>query len=62
MDCPEVMGSCCLITEEEVSAAIKGLHILKAASPTDVVSGGLGTRWITDRIDNIVKKDGIPDD
>ena len=25
VDCPEVMGPCCLITEEEVAAAIKGL-------------------------------------
>ena len=24
MDCPEIMGSCCLISEEEVAAAIKG--------------------------------------
>ena len=24
VDCPEVIGSCCLISEEEVAAAIKG--------------------------------------
>ena len=24
VDCPEVTGSCCLISEEEVAAAIKG--------------------------------------
>ena len=25
VDCPEVMGPCCLISEEEVAAAIKGM-------------------------------------
>ena len=25
VDCPKVMGPCCLISEEEVAAAIKGL-------------------------------------
>ena len=61
MDCPEVMGPCCLISEEEVAAATKGLHIGKAAGPTGVVSGmmkasgGFGTGWITDLINN---KDG----
>ena len=25
VDCPEVMGPCCLISEEEFAAAIKGL-------------------------------------
>ena len=34
----EVMGPCCLISEEEVVAAIKGLNIGKAAGPTCVVS------------------------
>ena len=29
-DCPEVMGPCCLLSEEEVAAAIKGLKIGKA--------------------------------
>ena len=59
MDCPEVMGSCCLISEEEVAAAIKGLKIGKAAGPTTGVvsemkaSGGFGTRWMTDLINNI---------
>ena len=38
VDCPEVMGPCCLISEEEVAAAIKGLKIGKAAGPTGVVS------------------------
>ena len=48
VDCPEVMGPCCLISEEEVAAAIKGLKIGKAAGPTGVVSemmeasGGFG--------------------
>ena len=36
VDCPEV--TCCLILEEEVVAAIKGLIIGKAAGPTGVVS------------------------
>ena len=50
MDCPEVMGPCCLISEEEVAAAIKGLKWGKAAGPTGVVSemmkasGGFGSR------------------
>ena len=48
VDCPEVMGPRCLISEEEVAAAIKGLKIGKAAGLTGVVSemmkaaGGLG--------------------
>ena len=29
LDCPEVMGPCCLISEEVVSAAIKGLKVRK---------------------------------
>ena len=43
----------CLISEEEVAAAIKGLKIGKAAGPTGVVSemmkaaGGFGSRWMT---------------
>ena len=50
VDCPELMGPCYLISEEEVAAAIKGLKIRKAAGPTCVVSemmkafGGFGTR------------------
>ena len=62
------MGPCCLISEEEVSAAIKGLNMGKAAGPTGVVSemmqalGGFGSRWMTDLINNIVKEDYIPDD
>ena len=62
MNCPGVMGPCCLISEEEVAASIKGLNIGKAAGPTGVVSemmkasGGFGTRWITDLINNIVKE------
>ena len=67
MDCPEVMGPRCLISEEEVAAAIKGLEIGKAAGPTGVVSemmkaaGGFGSRWMTDLIHNIVKH-CIPDE
>ena len=38
MDCPEVMGPHCLISEEEVASAIKGLKIGKAAGHTGVVS------------------------
>ena len=43
-------------------------QIGKAAGPTDVVSemmktsGGFGTRWMTDLINNIVKEGCIPDD
>ena len=68
VDCPEVMGPHCLISEEEVAAAIKGLKIGKAAGPTGVVSemmkaaGGFGSRWMTDLINNIVKEGYIPDD
>ena len=54
MDCPEVMGPCCLISEEEVSAAIKEFKIAKAARATGVVSEminascGFDTRWVTE--------------
>ena len=54
------MGLHCLISEEEVAAAIKGLNIGKSAGPTGVVSemmkaaGGFGSRWMTDLINNIV--------
>ena len=63
-----IMGPHCLISEEEVAAAIKGLKIGKAAGPTSVMSemmkaaGGFGSRWMTDLINNIVKKGYIPDD
>ena len=50
VDCPEVMGPHCLISDEEVAAAIKGLKI------------GFGLRWMTDLINNIVKEGCIPDD
>ena len=49
VDCPEVMGPRCLISEEDVAAAIKGLKMGKAAGPTGVVSemmkaaGGFGS-------------------
>ena len=48
VDCHEVMGRHCLISEEEVAAAIKRLKIGKAAGPNGVVSemmkaaGGFG--------------------
>ena len=66
--CPEVVGPRCLISEEEVAAAIKWLKIRKAAGPIGVVSemmeasGGFGTRWMTNLINNIVKEDCIADD
>ena len=62
VDCPEVMGPCCLISEEKVAAAIKGLKMGKAAMPTGVVSemmnasGGFGSRWMPDLINTIVKE------
>ena len=68
VDCPEVMRPHCLISEEEVAAAFKGLKIGKAAGPTGVVSemmkatSGFGSRWMTDLINNIVKEGCIPDD
>ena len=68
VDCPEVMGPRCLISEEEAAAAITGLKLGKAAGPTGVVSemmkesGGFGSRWMTDLINNIIKEDCIPDD
>ena len=37
VECPNVMGSCCLISEEWLAAAAKGLNIGKAAGPTGVV-------------------------
>ena len=68
MVCHEVMGPCCLILEEEVAAASKGLKMGKTAGPTGVVSeimkaaGGFGSRWMTDLINKIVKEGCIPDD
>ena len=38
VDCPEVMAPCCLISEEEVAAAINGLKMGIAAGSTGVVS------------------------
>ena len=67
-DCPEMMGPCYLISEEEVAAAIKGLKMWKSAGPTGVVSemmkasGGFDSRWMTDLINNIVKEGCISDD
>ena len=64
VDCPEVMGSCCLISEEVET----GLKMEKEAGSTCVVSemvkasGGFGTRWMPDLINNIVKESCIPDD
>ena len=67
-DCPEVMGPRCLISEEEVVAAIERFKIIKSAGPTGVVSemmkvaGGFSSRQMTDLIKNIVKEGCIPDD
>ena len=60
VDCPEVMGPCCHISEEEFAAAIKELKKEKTAGPTGVVgemmkaSGGFGSRRITYRLDWLV--------
>ena len=68
VDFHEVMWPCCIISEEEVAAAIKVLKMGNAAGPTGVVSemmkesGGFGTRWMNDLINNIVKDGCIPDD
>ena len=63
VDCPEVMGPHCLISEEEVAAVIKGLKIGKTVkSEMMKAAGGFGSRWMTDLINNIVKEDCIPDD
>ena len=61
MDCPEVMGPHCLISEEEVAAAIKGFKIGKAAGPTGVsemmkAAGGFRSRWMTDLMKTLSKK------
>ena len=68
MDWPEVMEPCCLISKEEVAAAIKGLKMGKSAIPTGVVSemmkasGGFGSKWMTNLTNNIVKEGCIPND
>ena len=68
MECPEVMGTRCLISEEGVSAAIKGLRMGKAAGPTVVASemmkasGGFGSMRMTDLMNNIVNEGCILDD
>ena len=49
-------GPCCVISEEGVAAAIKGLKIGKAAGPAGVesktmmASDGFGTRWMINLI------------
>ena len=35
--CSEVMGPCCLISEEEAAAAIKGIQFGKAVGPLNVL-------------------------
>ena len=39
MHCPVVMGPCCLISEEEVAAANKGLKMGKSAGPNSYWCG-----------------------
>ena len=62
VDCPEVMGPHCLISEEKVAAATKGSKIGKVAGPTGVVSeimkaaGGFGSRWMTDLIQHCQRR------
>ena len=68
VDCPEVMVPRCLISVEEVAAAIKGFKMGKAAGPTGVVSemmkavGGFVSRWMIDLINTIVKEGCNPDE
>ena len=56
-----------VISEEEGAATINGLIIGKAAGPIGVVremmkeAGGLGSRWMTDLINNIFKEGFVPD-
>ena len=38
VDCSEVMGPCCLISEEGVAGAVEGINIRKAAGHTGVMS------------------------
>ena len=63
-----MMGPCCLISEEEVAADIKGVKIRKAAGSTGVVSEMMKTssvfctRWMIDLINTIVKEGFILDD
>ena len=37
MDCPGVIVTCCLISEEEVASAIKELRVIKVPGYTGVV-------------------------
>ena len=53
VDCPGVIGQCCLTSE-----AIKGLKYGKRSCTnwcSEFDDGGFGTRWITDLLNNIVK-------
>ena len=67
VDCPEVMGPYCLISEGCSSYQRITIRIKKTAGPTGVVremmkaSGGFGTSWMTDLINNI-EEGCIPDD
>ena len=47
VDCHEVMGPCCLISEENVAAAIKLLKIGKAAGSTGVMSDMMNASFET---------------
>ena len=68
MGCPAVMGPCCLSCKEEVVAAIKGLKKWNSSwsywcsEGYDESFDGVGTRWVTDLINNIAKEGCISDD
>ena len=59
VDCPEVWDPISPLLKKRLQQ--QGLKIIKAAGHTDVASemmkasGGLGTRWMTDRNNNIVE-------
>ena len=69
VDCPEVIGPCCLNSYfgRRGFSSYQRIKIGKAAGPPGVVSemmmasGGFGTRWMADLINNIVKEGCIPD-
>ena len=46
VDCQKVMGPCCMISEDDVAAAIKGIKNIKAAGPTGIVSEMMNTSGV----------------
>ena len=58
VDCPEMVRLCCLISEEEVAAAIKGLKMGKAAGPTGVVSDMMKAAGHTGVVSEMMKAAG----